>query len=398
MASKRAGRGQILQRGGKWQAKVYIGRDEETAKRRHLSRNFETKKAAQKWLTKVHAQRDEGTFVEPSQVTLRKFLRQWLDDAVKARVRVRTFDDYENIIRRYIEPSKLAPMKLAKIQPSHIQSLYTHMLDPKPEQDGITPILSVARKLSPRTVEYVHVVLHGAFKQAVRWGMLASNPCARVAPPKKQRREMLAFTPEQAATFLQNVEGHRYGPLYTLLLATGLRPGEALALRWTDLDGDTLRVQRTLVMRAGIPARFEEPKTNRSRRSVPLPAVALKALGAHRKRQAEEKLASGPAYQDQAQLIFATPTGSPIPPGDVSHAFAKAVKAAGLPRLRLYDLRHSAATLLLAAGESLKVISELLGHSTITLTGDVYAHVSESMQRQVSAKLDALLSAHPNAR
>ncbi len=199
------------------------------------------------------------------------------------------------------------------------------------------------------------------------------------------------MTPDQARAFLDANRDDRLWPLYVLALATGLRQGELLALRWedVDLDGRRLRVRGTLARVAGKLVVLE-PKTERSRRTIGLPEVALSALRAHRTRQRMEHLVAGSRWVE-TRHVFATTIGTPIEAAAVTRAFQRSLERAGLPRSRFHDLRHAAATFLLAQGFTLEDVKHLLGHSSITLTSNTYGHVLERRQRQVAAGMDAVL-------
>jgi integrase len=368
--------GQIIQRGERtFLVRVFRGRDANGKRVYHNKTIRGSKKDAQRYATKAQREIDTGTFLEPTRESVAEYLTRWLDSAAKGRVRARTLSDYRAIVKRYIEPA-IGPTRLSQLRAPEIQKLYTDMQE---------------RGLSPRTVRYAHAVLRNALGQAVKWGLLHANPALAASLPQQQRREMATFTPAQARTFLEKAEVDRFHALWVLLVTTGLRPGEALALRWSDYDGERVRVQRTLVRRAGIGIRFEEPKTDRSRRSVPLTTAAVRALTSHRKRQAEDRLRAGTAWQDE-DLIFANRRGAPLDWHIVSRDYFKPLLArAELPRIRPYDLRHTCATLLLAAGENPKVVSERLGHATITLTLDTYTHVLPDMQQAATERMERLL-------
>ena len=238
-------------------------------------------------------------------------------------------------------------------------------------------------------------VLSSALKQAVRWGMLQRNPAELVQLPKLIRKEMQAITPGESTKFLAALENDRYSALFSLALSTGMRPEEYLGLRWTDVDiaKASVTVQRALVRRTkGRGWYFTEPKTPRSRRTIPLPTSMVLALSEHKRHQSEERLRLGAEWQDN-KLVFTTVLGTPL---NISNLTAKhfkpALKRAGLPKtIRLYDLRHTCATLLLSAGENPKVVSERLGHASITLTLDVYSHVLPDMQKAATDKLENIL-------
>ncbi|MEW6524382.1 MAG: tyrosine-type recombinase/integrase [Bacillota bacterium] len=272
-------------------------------------------------MTKLLRERDLGVFVEPARMRLDEFLNKRLETTARPRVRPRTFESYAGLVRLHVGP-ELGTRPLAAITPLEVQALCAKMGEQGP---------------APRTVRYVYSVLRSALEQAVRWRMLLQNPARHVDLPRQQRREMRALSADEALRFLEAAEGTRYGVLFELLLATGLRPGEALALRWTDIDLEAgrLHVRRSLTRTE----EFEEPKTANARRSLPLPASTVQALRRHQRQQAEERLAAGGAWQDLG-LVFPTETGGPVTAyrSLVRHYFQPLLKKAGLPRtVRLHD-------------------------------------------------------------
>ena len=372
--------GQIIRRGDRtWLVRIYQGLDE-NGKRRYLNKTIRgVKKDADRYLNTTLTSITTGTFVEPSSLTLDAFLNKWLESAAKPQVSERTFAEYAALLRRYVR-DPIGKKKLSDLRALDIQTLYSEM-----QESG----------LSARVVRYTHAVLSSALKQAVRWSMLYRNPAELVQLPKQARKEMSALTPEQSMRFLAVLEGDRYSALFALALSTGMRPGEYLGLRWTDVDlsKPAVTVRRALVWRTkGGGWYFTEPKTSRSRRTIPLPNSMIAALVEHKRRQSEERLRLGSEWQDHG-LVFTTSLGSPL---NISNLTAKhfkpALDRAGLPRtIRLYDLRHTCATLLLSAGENPKVVSERLGHASVTLTLDVYSHVLPDMQKAATDKLENLL-------
>ena len=373
--------GQIIKRGDKtWMVRIFMGRDGK-GKRRYLNKTLRgTKKKAETYLSKTLTEISAGTFVEASPLTVEEYLKKWLEAAARPRLRENTYREYEGLIERYVKPA-LGDRFLADLRPLDVQAFYAGLSD---------------RKLSPRTVRYTHSVLTSAFKQAVRWRILAHNPCEAVELPRKAANEMQCLTPVEAASFLEAAATDRWYALFTLALATGLRPSEYLGLKWTDIDLEqgVLNVQRSLHWRSFKTGDwyFGDPKTPRSRRRIPVPASVLRALVAHRRRQNEARLEAGADYKN-LDLVFATLEGQPlIRLNVVQKHFKPILERAKLPKtLRLYDLRHSCATLLLAANETPKVVSERLGHASITLTMDTYSHVLPDMQQGASDKLERLL-------
>lgn len=373
--------GQIIKRGDRtWLVRIFMGRDAKGKQIFHHKTIHGTKKDAEQYRNKAIREKDLGTFIEPSPTTVDDYMKKWLETAARPRLRDNTYREYEGLLCRYVSPT-LGGKRLCDVRPLDIQSLYTTMSE---------------KNLSARTVRFTHSVLSSAFKQAVRWRMLLQNPCESVELPRKVSQEMQFLTPIEAARFLAEAASDRWVALFVLALATGLRPSEYLGLKWPDVDLEQglVTVQRSLIWRSYKSGDwyFGEPKTPRSRRRIPLPDSVVRALIQHKRRQAEERLKEGAAYKN-LDLIFATSEGQPlIRLNVIQKHFKPILERAKLPAtLRLYDLRHTCATLLLAANENPKVVSERLGHSSITLTMDVYSHVLPDMQQGASDKLERIL-------
>lgn len=373
--------GQIIKRGDSvWIVRIFQGRDE-TGRRRYLNKTIRgTKKDANKYLTAKLRDKDLGLNIEPASESLNKYLDKWLEGSVKSRVRGRTFEDYKALLKRYIrEP--LGALKLASLRPVDIQTVYKSMQE---------------RGLSPRVVRYTHAVLSSALKQAVKWEMLLRNPASVVDLPRLERKEMKAMTSNEVGRFLSAVEGTRVSSIFAFALATGMRPQEYLALKWADIDmkKGTATVCRALVWRQekGGGWYFSEPKTSRSRRTMPLPASLVKALSEHKRKQGAKRLRLGADWHDHG-LVFPTSIGTPFNISSLTNkGFKPALVRAELPTsYRLYDLRHTHATMLLSEGVNPKVVAERLGHSTIVLTLDTYSHVLPDMQKQAADCMENLL-------
>lgn len=372
--------GQIIKRGDKrWLVRIFQGRDE-NGKRRYVNKTIRgTKKNAESYLTAKLRDKDLGINIEPAAESLNKYLDKWLDTAAKPRLRTRTFDDYTSLLKRYVR-DPLGAIKLSDLRPVDIQRLYRKMQD-----DG----------LSPRVIRYTHAVLSSALKQAVKWEMIFRNPAAVVDLPRQARKEMRAMTLDEASKFLDAVKDTRMSALFIFALTTGMRPQEYLALKWSDIDlkKGTATVRRAIVwsQKKGVGWHFDEPKTSRSRRTIPLPASTVRALMDHRRMQGEERLRVGSEWQDHG-LVFTTKFGNAIDiPTLTKQWFKPALVKAELPVFRLYDLRHTHATLLLSNGENPKVASERLGHSTIVLTLDTYSHVLPDMQEEAARRIENVL-------
>ena len=370
--------GQIISRGKNvWLVRIYLGRDE-TGKRIYLNKTIHgPRKAAQAWLNQRLTERDAGIAVKPAQQTLNEYLDRWLETAVKPKVRPKTWMGYRSLLHNHIRPA-LGARPLAKIKPLEVQQAFQDMID---------------RGLSARTIEYTRMVLRQAFKQAIQWRLLTFNPCDGVQIPRRQRREMQALSPEQARRFLVVARGTRYGMLFELAITTGLRPSEYLALKWEDIDFErgTLSVVRSLDAMPGGGYRLEETKTRNSRRVVKLLPGVLRALLEHRQAQQRLREEAGERWNEQG-FVFTNAEGGPLDGHNLSSRHLRRIlKEAGLPQIRLYDLRHTAATLALSAGVPVKVVSEMLGHSSVALTLDVYSHVLPHMQEDAARRMAALM-------
>jgi integrase len=238
----------------------------------------------------------------------------------------------------------------------------------------------------------VLTILRCALNVAVKWEVVPRNVASLVDTPRFRNKEIKPLTPEQAKAFLKAVRGHRYEAYYVTVLALGLRRSEALGLKWEDLDlsARTVSVRRQVQYVNGR-KELIELKTERSRRTLNLPEVVVMALEARRKRQLEERLLAGPRWQDHG-LIFTTRYGTPLEGAFILRCLHGILKEAELPDQRLHDLRHGFASLLLAGGEDLRTIMEVLGHSNIKTTADIYTHIMPALKRQVAEKMDAVLT------
>lgn len=378
-ASRRTG--QIIRRGeNRFLCRVFLGRDDVTGKRKYHNATVRgTKKDAQRVLNGILRDIDLGHFAEPSRMTLGEFLDKWLKDSAKPAVSDRTYQNYVWLLKKYVRPV-LGGVRLSALKPLEIQSLYTEL-----HQD---------KRLSAKSVRHVHVTLSGALNQAVKWRLLLQNPACAVDLPKIERKEMLALSTEDVGKFLEAAQSDRYGVMFTFAVITGMRPGEYMGLKWSDIDFDrgTATVQRSLLISPTEKGeRFGEPKTPQSRRTIPLPGAMVGLLRDHRRRQAEERMRAGSEWEGM-DLVFCTETGKPLDLHNIrTRHFKPILKRAGLPeKLRIYDLRHTCATLLLSDGVHPKVASERLGHSSIVLTLNTYSHVLPTMQVDASDRLEKL--------
>jgi len=368
--------GQIIARGERrWLVRVYLGRNRETRKRTYHNRTiYGSLRYAQAYLTRRLHERDLSRGVEGLQVTVDEFLDHWLKTAVKPKVRAKTYSDYGAMLRRYIRPA-IGGRVLASLSPLEIQAVYQVMID---------------RKLSVRTVRYAHAVLRAAIRQAIRWQLLLADPTQGVQLPSEQCREMSVLTTEQARSFLGTASHSQHACLFALALTTGMRPSEYLALCWRDIDWDrgTVSVVRTLHKHEGQWI-FADTKRVRSRRVVKLQTWVIDLLRKMKGRADELGTDCHSVFSD---LIFTTARGEPINEEYlVKKHFKPLLREASLPTIRLYDLRHTSATLALTVGVPPKVVSEQLGHASAAFTLDTYSHVLPHMQEEAAAKMEAAL-------
>jgi integrase len=372
-------RGHIEHRGPDcWRIAIDLGTDA-TGKRRRISHTVHgSRKQAEAERNRLLHELGCGEYVAPSQLTVGEYLTQWLAHA-KASVAPQTYRRYKQIVENDLTPD-LGRIRLADLTPLDIQGFLARSSGRKCKNRD--------RDLSARTVLHYHRLLRRALHQAVRWQLIPRNPCDLVDSPRVTPVEMRALDEDGLVALLGAVRGTRLSLPALLAAVTGMRRGELLALRWSDVDLETgeCRVVRSLQETPDGPS-FKAPKTNKGRRVVLLPRLALAALKAHRAIQNEGKLLLGPGYQDQ-DLILARADGSPWPPSQFSSEFARLVKRKGFA-VRFHDLRHTHASQLLRQGVPVKVVSERLGHSTTSVTMDVYAHSLPGMQAEAVAKIDA---------
>jgi integrase len=372
------------QRGEKrYLVKVSIGTAADGRRLEHR-KTFRTLKAARHWEADRRAEATGGGWAEPSRERLGLYLTGWLDGTARLNVRPRTLDGYRAHLARYVQLHPIASVPLRDLAPPRLRAFYGEL---------------AARGLSARTVRLTHAILRAALEQAVDDRRLTANPAAgalkRMRLVAATRRDVQALTPAQVHALLATSErtGNRWHALWHLLVNGGLRPSEALALRWEDVGADRVHVRQALDTRSATGARtVADVKTHGSRRAVTLPAATMAALAWHRTRQEAERIAGGAAYADRG-LVFAGQTGEPI---DLKNAtarhFVPLLAAAGLPRIRVYDLRHTHATLLLAAGVPVNVVSARLGHASAKMTLDVYGHVLSGQQEDAVRRMEAILA------
>lgn len=376
------GEGSIYQRAsdGRWMGSVTL---EESGRKRYVSGSSYAD--VRRKLDALRREIERGMAPSDGRQTVAHYLTGWLETIRPPMMSEGAWVCHEIYARRHFIP-RIGRVKLARLTPQIVQGLYAALLN----EAG----------LSSTTVNHMHGSLHKAMDAAVRLRLVAGNPCDFVDVPRMAPQEIHPMTPEQARAFLDAASyatyGERLEALFAVALATGMRQGELLALRWRDVDlaGRFLSVRATLKYRQGVFS-FKEPKTKRSRRRIALDPETVDILRAHRARQLEERLVAGEVWEGERwqELVFCTSIGTPLSlHGSPRSAFARILRRAGLPdSIRFHDLRHTCATLALSARVNPKVVSELLGHSTVAITLDIYSHVLPDMQEDAAAVIGALL-------
>lgn len=368
-------RGHITKRGDSWTAIVDLPPDPATGKRRQKRVTARTKREVELQVAELIHKAETG-FTDAGKVTVREFFDHWLE-SVRPTLRPATVRRYRDLARLHIV-GIVGNLKLGKLLAADVQRLYANRL---------------AAGLSPTSVRHIHGLLHRALSDAVRWGLLTRNVTEAVDPPRRSTPEARTWNASEVATVLTVAASDELEALWRLALMTGMRRGELLGLRWTDVDLDagSLSIRRTLSR--GESSRLEsgEPKTASGRRRIALPASVVESLRRHRLRQVEYRLAVGPAYEDR-ELVFTNDTGGPLHPNTLAHRFRTLIAASNVPVIRFHDLRHTCATLLLGQGVHPKVVQERLGHADIAMTMNLYSHVTADMQRNAADMLDAAIT------
>lgn len=441
-------RGSVVKKGDRYYVKIELDPDPLTGRRRQKWHSgFRTKREAEKARVDLLSKFDLGEYVEPSQQTLADYLTEWLT-AIEPTVRPSTFDSYSRNVRNHVI-AHIGTTKLAKVDAVTLNGLYAILLASgrrspsrtgrgysgqvvaralELRRDGVTlvdtaaqlraefdeaanitkdTLASLLRRqserraiddlpdgLDRRTVNYVHTILHRAFKDAVRWGRLARNPADAADPPRGGAKSdgIQAWDAGTLRTFLARSReaGDRLHPMWVLLATTGMRRGEVVGVRWKDVDLDKgrLRVVQTITQIRSAVA-IGEPKTAQGRRSIALDDATVAVLREHRKSMLEERLLVGPDFSDEG-LVFHEPDGSRLRPDSVSGRFVRRVAQYDLPRLTLHGLRHTWATLALEQGVHPRVVQERLGHSTIAITLGIYSHVSPTLHDEAASRISAI--------
>lgn len=379
-------RGSVVKRGKAYSVVLDLGRDPQTGKRRQKWHSgYRTKRLAESAVADLIGTVNGGTYVAKTRQTLAEFVGDWLA-AIEPTVRPATHYSYARNLRLHVAPY-VGSVPMVGIDAGTLNGMYARLLaEGRKDSEG--------GGLSPRSVRYVHTILHRVFKDAVKWGRLSRNPADAADPPRAVASGgpgMVTWSAQDLGRFLDGVRGDRLYGAYLLLATSAMRRGEALGLRWADLDlTDGRAAIRQTVIAIHHQVLFGTPKTAKGRRTVTLDAVTVAALREHRKRQNEERLQIGSGWTD-LDLVFCRVDGTPLHPERFSRSFSDRVRQLGLPKIRLHDLRHGWASMALAAGVHPKVVQERLGHANISITLDTYSHVTGSLHSDAAEKVAGLV-------
>lgn len=374
--------GHVRRRGTRsWELKFDIG-DDQTGKRKTRYASFRgTKRDAELELAKLITAAANGEQVDPSKLTLNEFLDRWEKDWCAGNVSPKTRERYAELLRIHVRPT-LGALKIQKLRPVHLSGLYGTL-----QRDA---------RLAPRTIGHVHRALHRALGHATAWDITQQNIAAKVVPPRVAHKEIAILTVAQVKVVLETARGKNQSwgrPIFhiaTLALASGMRRGELLALRWQDVDLDRamITVARSLEQtKAGL--RFKEPKTAHGRRTIELPATAVTELRAHWRAQQEDRFALGAGKSPPEALVFSDLDGEPRLPNAITKEWQRTAKAAGMASATLHSLRHTHASHLIANGLDILTISRRLGHGSPTITLAVYGHLFPQTDNRAAQIMEA---------
>lgn len=379
MSKRGQNEGSIFEeRPGRWVALLTLGYEIVEGKRRRIRKKFTgpTKRKVQRKLNEALGKQDRCEPVERGRTPFGTILNRWMSEVATRKLQPSTLASYESLIKNHIAP-ELGSVVLTEL---HADTIDRFMA--KKQEQG----------LSPRSVQYCHAIVRRALRQAQKWRMISYNAARDATPPASDPHEVQPFTPEQAIRFLGAVQGDRMEAFYNVALAIGLRRGEALGLQWGDIDFDTRMVTVRRSLQRNKRKLMLIPWTkNKKVRTIALPRFAVDRLLSHRDQQEQERLFAGEKWAGN-DLVFTTRKGTPVEPRNALRHFQSLLEVIGLPHHRLHDLRHTAASLLLAQGATLHEVMQTLGHSQITLTANLYGHMYDAARRQNADRMDAVLN------
>lgn len=373
---RRRGRGSIIKRNGWYSIVLNLGCDPTNGKRtRKWESGFRTKREAEKRLAELIHQIESGINVQLSRDDFGGFLTEWLESYVATRVRARTLEGYRQRSKHIID--SLGRIRLADLRPNHLANYYNDKSD----------------YLSPGTLIKHHNLIRNCLSHAVKWNLIIRNVAEAVEPPRARKKEMRALSVPEIHTFLSACPQGPWHTMFHTLIWTGLRRSELLGLRWSDLNLEmaSMQVRQSLVRLQDGRYVIEQPKTSKGIRSLDLAPSTCISLNAHRENQKRDAALLGIPFFE-THFVFGHPDGSPRTPSTVTQQFRRTAKRAGFSNVRLHDLRHTHASLMLQQGTDMKTISTRLGHSSVAFTMDTYAHMLPGMQKSAMEKFEAALT------
>ena len=378
MSKRSNGEGTIYKRkNGTWCASYYIAMPQG---KKRKSVYGKTQKEVREKLKKAQRDAEQQSVMNDRKITLSDWVEIWLKDYKVNNLKITTYQNYEINYEKHIKESTIGKKNLDTLSAKDFQKFYNEK----------------KKTLSSRTVRYLHTIINGAMKQAMKEHLINENVNEAVELPKKEKKEISVMTVDEMKRLLELFKESSYYALFLLEMQTGLRKGEILGLHWEDIDFENgkMHVRHNLCRITGEDGKAKlvlmEPKTLTSKRSIPLTTGMLEVLKKHKAEQDADIVRIGEAYHEQG-IVFSDALGEYISPRKLLQVFQDTLKKAGLPRYRFHDLRHSFASILLQEGESVKVIQELLGHSMISTTLDIYTHTSEAMKREGINELSEML-------
>lgn len=385
MATRGHGEGSIYQRtSGTWAATIALGSDA-NGKRVRKTVYGPTKKSVTDKLTRLQNQRLDGTFVDSGKMTVGELLDRWLADSAKPNTEPNTYIGYEQCVRLHIKPA-IGAIRLSKLMPIDVQRMFSTLKEKatKKERTVDGKKVVIETKLGDRSLCYIFSTLRRALNVGLRWGLVVRNVCDACDPPKSAKSHVTALVTSEVTELLKATHGTRWHALFVLAITTGLRQGELFGLTWenVDLDRGVLSVRHSLEEIAGK-HRLKEPKSNSGRRQVTLPGPAIESLWTHKAILMREGLGA-------AEMVFPDTEGGWLRKSNFDRKVWQKFRAVSkIPEATTFhDLRHTSATILLAAGVHPKVVQERLGHASIKLTMDTYSHILPSMQADAATKFD----------
>ena len=355
---------------------ISLGKDPVTGKYNYHWQTVKgTKKEAEKQRTELLHQLDSGAFIRPSKTTFAEYLERWLKDYARPNLSPRSHERYAGIIKKYLI-TEMGNIPLTQLKPEHIQRHYTNIR---------------SQGLKPETIRFHHAVIHKALQTAIKWGLLHRNAADGVDVPRDGHTEMQTWDDFEVRQFLDTAKDSIYYALFHTALFTGMRRSELLGLKWEDVEIQTISVRRSLHHLKSGDYIFTDPKSDKSRRTIALSPSSVLVLAEHKERQQAIRTMLGETL-GKDDLVFSTPQGSPLRPNTITRAWTMLADKAGVKPIRLHDARHTHASLMLKQGIHPKIVQERLGHSTISMTLDIYSHVAPGLQEAAARSFDALVN------